>query len=214
MGQSRVHVWLGWLLVAILIVGVNLAALRAALEPKWTWIPATAPGTSGTSIRQLPDGSVVKYIYPPTGGRIGPVVVQPTSAIGLWQVWWPVAASVGISLLVLGVARIAMRRLAVQAMGRTRIKTIHVMLVIGLISFGLWLIRFDLTWIISGAIVLMLMLLAGYRRALLAQEIEIGGRRAAAMSVAGRAGYSIAMLLAFAWIISVLFWDSFRVGRP
>ena len=212
MRRSRVRVSVGWLLVAMLILWVNLAAIRAALEPKWTWLPTPVPGSVATSLCQLSDGSVVKYVYPWHGGRIGPIVVQAPSAIGLWQVWWPVAASVGFSLLVLGVARIVMRRLAVQATRRTQIKTIHVMLVIGLISFGLWLIRFDVTWIITGAIVLLLMLVGGYRRASLANEIEIGERRAAAMSIAGRAGYSIAMLVAFAWIISALFWDSFRVG--
>ncbi len=214
MAQSRVWVSLGWLLVAMLIVGVNLAGIRVALEPKWTWLPGAVRGAVGVSLCQLSDGSVVKYIHPWSGGRIGPIVVQPTSLIGLWQVWWPVAASLGFSLLVLGVVRIVTRRRLLQGMRRTRVKTIHVMVVIGFISFGLWLSRFDLTWIISGAVVLLLMFLAGYRRASLAQEIEIGGRRAAAMSAAARAGYSIAMLLGLAWIMSVLVWDSFRFGRP
>jgi len=214
MGQFRVQLSPGWLVVAVMIIGVNLAGIRAALEPKWDWIPGT--GAKGASIRfhYMYDGSVVKSIVPYSGGRTVSFVSQPASAIGLWRVWWPVAASVGISLMILGVARIVTGRRSVQAMGRPRTRTIQVMVVIGLISFGLWLIRFDKSWIISGSLVLLLMLLAAYRRSFLAHEIESEGRRATALSIAGIAGYSIAVLLALAWVVSVLWWDSYRHGRP
>jgi hypothetical protein len=134
--------------------------------------------------------------------------------LGSGGFWWPIAASVGISLIILGFARIVTGRRPAQAMRRPRAKTIQVMVVIGLISFGFWLIRFDPVWIISGALVLLLMLLAAYRRAALAREIEITGRRATSLSLAGIAGYSIAVLLALAWITCILFWDSFRISRP
>ena len=88
------------------------------------------------------------------------------------------------------------------------------MVLIGLISIGLWLIRFDLFWIVSGSLVLLLMLVAGYRRSFVAHEIESGGSRATALPIAGIAGYSIAVLLALAWIICILVWDSFRQGQP
>ena len=63
MEQSRVRVTLAWLLVAMLIVGVNLAGIRVALEPKWTWVPGA--GGAIVYLRQLPDGSVVKYSIDP-----------------------------------------------------------------------------------------------------------------------------------------------------
>jgi hypothetical protein len=88
------------------------------------------------------------------------------------------------------------------------------MVVIGLISIGLWLIRFDLSWIISGSLVLLLMLVAANRRTVLADEIESGARRATALSIAGLAGYAIAVLLALGWIICILVWDSLRRGHP
>jgi hypothetical protein len=47
----------------------------------------------------------------------------------------------------------------------------------------------------------------------LSHELEIGGRRETALSIAGIAGYSIAVLLALGWIICILVWDSFRQGR-
>ncbi len=214
MAQSRVQVSPGWLLVAIFIIGVNLAAIRVALVPKWNWIPATGPGFVSRSLRQMYDGSEVTYIHPQPGYRIQPIMVRPPSAIGLWRVWWPIAASVGISLIILGFARIVTGRRPAEVMRRPRANTLQVMVVIGLISFGFWLIRFDPVWIISGALVLLLMLLAAYRRAALGREIEITGRRATALSLAGIAGYSIAVLLALAWITCILFWDSFRISRP
>jgi len=211
MGQFRVQLSPGWLVVAMMIIGVNLAGIRAALQPKADWLPGR---TASVRLDYLHDGSVVKYIYPYSGSRSGPIVSRPASAIGLWRVWWPVAASVGISLMILAVARILTGRRPVQAIRRPRTRTIQVMVVIGLISFGLWLIRFDTSWIISGSSVLLLMLVAAYRRNFLAQEIDTEGRSATALSVAGIAGYSIAVLLALAWVISVLWWDSYRYGRP
>jgi len=212
MGQFRVPLSPGWLVVAMVIIGVNLAGIRAALQPKWSLIGST--GNANITVRQMYDGSVVKYIHPLSGVRSGPIMVRPASAIGLWRVWWPVAASVGISLMILGVARIRTGLRPVRAVRRPRTKTIQVMVVIGLISFGLWLIRFDISWIISGSLVLLLMLVAAYRRNLLAHKIETEGRSATALSIAGIAGYSVAVLLAMGWVISILVWDSFRHGRP
>jgi hypothetical protein len=209
MGQFRVQLSPGWLVVAIVIIGVNLASVRMALRPKVDWLAGRA---ASIRLDYLHDGSVVKYIHHYSGGISGPIVVQPASAIGLWRVWWPVAASAGISLIILGVGRIRTRLRPVRALRRPRAKTIQVMVVIGLISFGLWLIRFDLSWIISGSLVLLLMLLAAYRRTFLAQEIKSDAMSATALSTVGIAGYSIAVLLALAWMISILFWDSYRHG--
>ena len=39
MGQIRVQPRWGWLVVAMVIIGVNLAAVRVALQPKGDWIP-------------------------------------------------------------------------------------------------------------------------------------------------------------------------------
>jgi hypothetical protein len=211
MAQFRVQLSPGWLVVAIVIIGVNLASVRTSLQAKAKWIPGR---TAGIRLDYLHDGSVVKYIYHNSGGTSGPIVVRPGSAIGIWGVWWPVAASVGISLMILGVARIRAGLRPVRTMRRPRTKTIQVMVVIALISIGLWLIRFDLPWIISGSVVLLLMLLAAYRRTFLAQEIKSGGMSATALATAGIAGYSVAVMLALAWMISILFWDSYRHGGP
>jgi hypothetical protein len=99
MAQFRVHLSPGWLLVAIVIIGVNLASVRMALQWKGDWIPGK---TTTIRLDYLHDGSVVKYIYhnPGKSGPFldlrssGPVLVRPISALGLWRVWWPVAASV------------------------------------------------------------------------------------------------------------------------
>ena len=140
-------------------------------------------------------------------------MIQPASASGLWRVWWPVAAGVGISLIILGVAQIVAGERRERAMRRPQVTIIHGMVVIGVASFGLWLIRFDTSLIISGLSVLVLMLLAGYRRGFLAQEINSAAVSATPLSIAGIAGYSIAVLLAVAWVISILVWDSYLHGR-
>jgi hypothetical protein len=217
MGQRRVQPSPSWLALAIVLIGANLATIRTALAPRWDWTPGVripGVGLANTAVRYNVDGSVWQYIFPfGTGARIGPIVVRRVSPPGLWRVWWPVVASAGLTLVILAAARIRTRLRPVPATGRHRARTIQVMDMIGLISFGLWLIRFDWSQIVAGSSVCALSLIAAYRRFSLVHEINIreGGEKA--LSIAGIAGYSVAILLASAWLISILWWDSYQHGR-
>jgi hypothetical protein len=213
MGESRGQISPAWLVTAMAIFAVNLAGVLASMNRTSIWIPGGAPGAN-VSISQMYDGSVVKYVFPYSGGRIGPIVIEPASPTGLWRVWWPLAVSVGGSLLILGVARISVRRRRGQTIRPPRMTMIQVMVLVGLTSFGLWLIRFNIFLIIAGFLVLGLLLHTVYRRNSLVDETRADGRNAPALSRIGIAGYSIAVLLALAWLISILVWDSYQRGRP
>jgi hypothetical protein len=215
MGQFRVQISPLWLSTAIVVFGLNLAGVVAALEPKSSWIPgARGTGRPNILIRQMYDGSVVKYICPLLGSRSGPFVIQPASALGLCQVWWPVAASISASLLILAISWLRSRRRIEKSLRRPRLTMLQSMVLVGLISFWLWLIRFDVSLIVVGFIVLALMLHAAYRRSKLVDETKAAIISAPTLSRLGIAGYSIAVLLALAWMISILVWDSYQGVRP
>ncbi len=84
------------------------------------------------------------------------------------------------------------------------------MILIGLISFWLWLIRFNASLIVVGFIVLVLMLHSADRRSKLVDENRAASISAPTLSRVGIAGYSIAVVLAVAWMISILVWDSYQ----
>jgi hypothetical protein len=90
---------------------------------------------------------------------------------------------------------------------------IQAMVLIGLISFWLWLVRFDVSLIVVGFTVLVLLLHAAYRRTVLVAETKGAQMGAPVLSRIGIAGYSIAVLLALAWVISILVWDSYQPSR-
>ncbi len=93
-----------------------------------------------------------------------------------------------------------------MTMGRT-------MVVVGMIAVWLWLLRTNACLTASGSLVLALMLHAIHRRGILSGEIRATGGRMTPLSVAGLAGYALAILLALAWVISIVVWDSYEHGE-
>jgi hypothetical protein len=200
----------GWLVLALILIGVNLAAIRAAILPHWDWRPGKG---ASISVEYRHDGSVAKYIHPYSGGKIGPIELESPSALGLWRIWWPVATSAGASLLIPGIAWLSSRDRHGRAMRRPPMTMIHVMLIVGLASFGLWLIRFEVSLIISGLVVVVLTLLAAHRRSDLSEEATAETMFRPALSSVGIVGYSLAILLGLAWVVSILVWDAYLHGR-
>jgi hypothetical protein len=84
---------------------------------------------------------------------------------------------------------------------------------IGTISIWLWLIRTNAFWTLCGTLVLALSLHAADRRSRLVDEIKTQGKTERTLALAGFLGYSIAVVLGVAWVISVLVWDSFQQDR-
>jgi hypothetical protein len=209
MSELRRQISRAWLMTAMAIFALNLAGILGSLNRWSDWIPGGAPGAN-VLVSQMYDGSVVKYVLPYSGGKIGPIVLEPASPIGLWQVWWPLAVSIAGSLLILVVARTRRWRHG-KTIRPPRMTMIQVMVLIGLTSFGLWLIRFNQSLIIAGVLVLGLLLHTLHRRNALVEETSARGTNAPALSRIGIAGYSIAVLLAVAWVVSVLVWDSYQV---
>jgi hypothetical protein len=203
-----------WLLTGIAVLGVNLAGVYVVREAKSTWIPG-APGTFGSSvvIRRMYDGSVVQYRPLYSGGLSSPILLAGPSASGLFQVWWPVAASIGASLLILGFAWLFTRGKSAPVGPRPRVTMNQAMVFVGLASFCLWLFRFDIVLLVAGSVVGSLLVHAAYRRKALLTGIK--GEREAAQTLAriGVAGYTIAVVLALAWIICILVWDSYQPGH-
>ena len=88
------------------------------------------------------------------------------------------------------------------------------MVLIGAVSIWLWLSRTEMFWILCGSLVLLLALLADTRRIGLAHEIKTKGTSTTVGMRLAIAGYWVAVILALAWVISVLVWDTLRLdGR-
>ncbi len=83
---------------------------------------------------------------------------------------------------------------------------------IGAISVWLWLSRINGILLLCGIVVLILMIHAAFRRNRLAKEIVSEGPGASTLSRLGLVGYSIAALLAVAWVVCILVWDSYQHG--
>jgi hypothetical protein len=211
MGQFRVQISPMWLTTAIVVFGLNLAGVFTALElMRYGIVTPLGPGGPNFLVHRTYDGSVVYHPAQVSGGRRMPIVIQPASAIGFCQVWWTVAVSIVASLLILGLSWIRSRRRSLKALRRPRLTMMQSMVLVGLISFWLWLMRFDASLIVVGFVVLVLMLHSAYRRSKLVEEPKAAGTSEIYLSRAGIAGYSIAVLLALAWMISILVWDSYE----
>jgi hypothetical protein len=140
-------------------------------------------------------------------------VIRTATTWGLCRVWWPVAASAGTSLLMILVARSRPVRRWVETVPVPRLTMFRMMVAIGTMAVCLWLIRISISLTICGALVLALMLRSAHRRGVVAKEIKAEGPAASPLSLAGFAGYSIAVLLALAWVVSIAFWESYQPGR-
>ena len=159
------------------------------------------------------DGSFVEYT-PGWGCEF--LVIEPPTPLGVIAFWWPAAASVGIGLLTLiitplpTVGPLLRKRVRIP---RARMTLFRMMVVIGTISAWLWLGRFDLYTRTAGTFIFAFMLQAGFRRSFLAKNTNAEAASATALSRAGMAAYSLVLLLALAWVVTILVWDSFQ-ERP
>jgi hypothetical protein len=140
-------------------------------------------------------------------------VIRPATTWGLCRVWWPVAAGLGASLLMIRGARTRAVRHWFETVRIPRLTMLRMMAAIGAISVCLWLSRISIFLTLCGALVLALMLRSAHRRGVLAKEIKAEGPTATPLSLAGLAGYSIAVLLALAWVVSIAVWESYESGR-
>jgi hypothetical protein len=203
-----------WLLTGIAVAGMNLAGVYRSLQPQGTWIPGP-PGAGGSSVSilRMYDGSVVQYRFFRSGGRSGPTLLAGPSAAGLFQVWWPVAASMSASLLVAGFAWRCTRWKSATWGLRPRVTMSQSIAFISLVSFCLWLMRFDYTVVVAGFIVGSLMVHAVYRRKALLEGVEGEIDATQTLSRIGIAGYTVAVVLALAWVICILAWDSYQPGH-
>ncbi len=91
-----------------------------------------------------------------------------------------------------------------------RLKMQQALILIASASVWLWLQRIDLVVLVCGTIVLSLMLVSLRNRERVAVEIKAEGGRPRSLSRAGIICYSIAILLAFAWVASIWIWQVFE----
>ncbi|MGO9465299.1 MAG: hypothetical protein ACLQIB_36280 [Isosphaeraceae bacterium] len=143
-------------------------------------------------------------------------VLQPPTLSGLIAFWWPAGASIAVALLTLVAALmptsgpLLRKRIRIP---RVRITLFRVMVLIGTVSAWLWLSRLDHYTRVVGTLIFGFMLHAGFRRSFLAKEAKVEGADAKVLSRVGIAGYALVLLLALAWVISILVWDSYQEHR-
>jgi hypothetical protein len=189
--HGQVPLW--WLLISILVV-MNAAALIAV----FSWVSFSA-GSPGHPARYMYDGSV----------RAFRGVIRPPSLLGALEVWWPVVVSGGVSLLVLAAGLVpAVQRLVAKPVRLPRMTIFRVMVIVGLVAFWLWLSGTNTYWILRGIPVLLLTLVAGYRRGRLTEEIKAEPAAASRWMRLGVTGYSVALLLGVFWVVCVLVWKT------
>lgn len=174
----------------------------------WSWDYSRRTWTGYTS-----DGSLVEYT-PDWGYFVR--VVEPPTVSGLIAAWWPAAASTGVGLVTVvftllpTCGPLLRKRIRIP---RPRMTLFRMMVVIGTVSAWLWLGRFDPYTRTAGTLIFALMLHAGFRRSFLAKETKAEAAAATRLSRAGIAGYSLVLLLALAWVVTILVWDSYQ-ERP
>ncbi len=197
------------LLTAALWTVYTLMGYRdGSLAGGWNWAKVDRSWTGYAY-----DGSLIEYT-PGWGNQVR--IVEPPTVMGFMVAWWPTFTSSSIGLLTLAIAllpnsgRLLRKRTRIP---RPRLTLFRVMVVIGTVSAWLWLARFDIHKRIVGTIIFAFMLHAGFRRSFLAKKTNTEAVAGTVLSRAGIAGYSLVLLLAFAWVICILVWDSYQEHR-
>jgi hypothetical protein len=208
-------VW--WLVMALLLTAIWA---RFALTPNVSDYFTGVSNGGGPLLHDWTaykyDGSCAGYVSDLRTGFTRVDVLHPPAVSGLIAFWWPAVASIGVGLLTLMAAlmptgrRLLRRRIRIP---RVRLTLFRLMVVVGTVSAWLWLGRLDPYTRILGALVFGFMLHAGFRRSFLAKEAKVEGVEAKVLSRAGIAGYSLVLLLALAWVISILVWDAYQEHR-
>jgi hypothetical protein len=209
MRHSRVR----WQVLAVLLLGINVAGVAVALRLRSTILfqLSSQYGAHGYVMQGLYDGRQFLYVRDlRTGVVSGPTVARPATLAGLTRAWTPVFASLGISVPVVVIAWFTRKRRAVDAIREARPTMLQMMVLIGAVAIWLWLARFSGLLIAGGTTVLCLLLYSGHRRGSLAREIRSEGGAVTGLSRAGFLGYSIAVLLALAWVVTIVVWDAYR----
>ena len=212
METSRERPPLRWSWLAAVILALNAAAVGWVVWAKSRPSPVTGGGPSSSHYRYLEyfDGSLLEIHEDLVAGVIiSMTVVRPPTAWGLAGLWGPLGASLALSLFV----RTGAGRRALRTLSRPRLTMLHGMVGVGAISVWLWLYRINWAILLCGVVVLVLMIHSAFRRTRLAKEIERGETGTSVLTRLGLVGYSIAALLALAWVVSVLVWDSYQQGR-
>ncbi|MGO9465300.1 MAG: hypothetical protein ACLQIB_36275 [Isosphaeraceae bacterium] len=195
-------IWAGYALT----ITVNRDSV-GGLAVSFPWI--------GDGARYRYDGSLVAYVR--FSSWRSPVhVILSRTVWGLIAFWWPAIASIGAGLLTLLVALLPITGPLVRKrirIPRVRLTLFRMMVVIGTVSAWLWLGRLDAYTRILGALVFGFTLYAGFRRGFLAREAKVDGADAKVLSRVGIAGYALVLLLALAWVISILVWVSYQERR-
>jgi hypothetical protein len=88
-----------------------------------------------------------------------------------------------------------------------RLKMQQAMMLVGVASVWMWLLGLREGEVVIGTIVLALMLVSLRNRDRVANEIKGSAGRAPAVTSAGIVGYSIAVVLAMAWVASIWIWQ-------
>jgi hypothetical protein len=171
------------------------------LEGSWEWTGYTY------------NGSLIEYT-PRWGHQVR--VVKPPTPFGLFAFWWPAVASTGIGLSTLAMTTMPTLGIPLRKrirVPRARVTLFRMMVVIGTVSAWLWLGRFDGYTRAAGTLIFGFMLHAGFRRSFLAKESMAQAAAPTGLTRAGIAGYALILLLALAWVISILVWDSYQERR-
>ena len=129
MGQDRIR----WLLVATLLAGVDLAAIRHSREAMHRVIFETrnahrtikGGGPLPSLERELgyQNGRVERILTGLTTGVVSRATISPPTPLGFVWVWWPVAAASIFTMMAISFARSNRGRRLIRAVRLPRIST-------------------------------------------------------------------------------------------
>jgi hypothetical protein len=206
---------LRWPLLAVVILALNAMGVGWIVWSKLHGSLVASGGSASAHYRYFEhaDGSLVEVFEDQVAGVVISVTtVRPPTILGLVALWGPLGISLILSVLAIVLVRTEAGRRAVRTLSRPRLTMLHGMVAIGAISVWLWLSKIHWVVLLGGIVVLVLMIHSTFRRARLAKEIERGEMDSPVLTRVGLVGYSIAALLAVAWVVCILVWDSYQHG--
>jgi hypothetical protein len=97
------------LMLLVALLAMNLATLLLAVLPRYRVVLGPivpGPPSHHTTRLQRPDGSLWAFSRNAlTGELVSSDMIEPPTPRGLIRVWWPLAASIAVSLVALPIAR-------------------------------------------------------------------------------------------------------------
>jgi hypothetical protein len=213
MRKGRLSRLMRWCVLGLALLAMNATAVGwVVVSTSWTWrrLPIAWWRQVSIQINFNPRASISSVDWCADGqtGRLVAVVIeQPGAPAELGRLWGPVAVSSVVTLMILAIAPTRAGRRLMRRMRMPRLTMLQGMAAIGAVSVLLWLGRVHVGVALIAALVLALMAHAAWRRGHLAKEISSEGTSASRLSRVGLAGYSLAALLAVAWLIAIFIWD-------